>query len=64
LRVPHPGEYLNVILDGELIGPTPIMTPRKVPAGTHTIKLQHPSTNEVVLKRTITVRDGETVTIE
>jgi len=64
LRVPHPGEYLNVILDGELIGPTPIMTPRKIPAGTHTIKLQHPSTNEVVLKRTITVRDGETVTIE
>jgi hypothetical protein len=64
LLVPHPGEYLNIILDGELIGPTPIMQPRKIPAGIHTIKLQHPSTNEVVLKRQITVRDGETVTIE
>jgi hypothetical protein len=64
LLVPHPGEYLNIILDGDVIGPTPIMTPRKISAGTHTIKLQHPTTQEVVLKRTITVRDGETVTIE
>jgi hypothetical protein len=64
LLVPHPGDYLNIILDGDFIGPTPMMTPRALPAGRHTIKLVHPQTHEVVLSRTVTVHDGETVTIE
>ncbi|HEV7558312.1 MAG TPA: protein kinase [Kofleriaceae bacterium] len=65
LIVSHPSSpYLQVIVDGRYLGPTPMLKGTPIAAGPHTITLVHPTTNEVVLTRSVVVRDGETITIE
>jgi hypothetical protein len=54
--------YLSVVLDGALIGPTP-MFKQTIPAGSHVIELVDPRTSKVVVRRTVAVADGETITV-
>ncbi len=56
--------FANVSLDGAGLGPTPIMPPRKVPAGPHTIVLTSPKDGSVLLTRAITLTDGQTIRIK
>jgi eukaryotic-like serine/threonine-protein kinase len=59
----HRGDrYLNVLIDGQMIGPTPLFS-RRFPAGTHVVELVDPRTTEVVVKRTVKVEAGEVVTV-
>jgi len=60
------GSYLQITLDGLPIGNTPILEQNKrpLPAGRHTIVLTEPPGNQVVVQRTFTVSDGQTVTIQ
>ena len=57
------GTYLNVVLDGKLLGVTPLFG-KKIPAGTHTIELLQPDTGQVVVRKQVTVEDGQAVSIE
>ncbi len=56
--------FANVTLDGAGLGPTPIMPPRKVPAGPHTIVLMSPTDGSILLTRAITLTDGQTIRIK
>ena len=56
------GRYLNIVIDGDNIGPTPQYN-LAVPAGTHTVQLLDPPTGKVVVKRTVKVDAGQTVTV-
>jgi hypothetical protein len=59
----HKGDqFLNVVLDGRIIGPTPIFGDQ-IPAGSHVIELVDPRTSKVVVRRTVKVNVGETVTV-
>jgi serine/threonine-protein kinase len=59
----HQGSrYLNIVIDGDNIGPTPQYN-LAVPAGTHTVQLLDPPTGKVVVKRTVKVDAGQTVTV-
>src|SRR5262249_17522168 len=59
----HKGDrYLNVLVDGQMVGPTPLFN-RRIAAGTHIVELVDPRTTEVVTKRTVKVETGETVTV-
>jgi eukaryotic-like serine/threonine-protein kinase len=55
-------QYLSVIVDGRMVGPTP-MFDEPILAGTHVIELVEPKTSEVVVRRTVKVEVGKTVTI-
>jgi hypothetical protein len=50
------------VIDGDNIGPTPQYN-LAVPAGTHTVQLLDPPTGKVVVKRTVKVDAGQTVTV-
>jgi serine/threonine-protein kinase len=64
LLIVKPGDrYLNVVLDGQMIGPTPIYK-RSIPAGPHVVELVDPRTSEIVVKRTMKLGAGETFTVE
>jgi predicted Ser/Thr protein kinase len=52
--------YLEVHVDGKLFGKTPIMKPKPIDAGRHTVTLVSPTTGDIVYKTTIVVKDGET----
>jgi predicted Ser/Thr protein kinase len=54
--------YLSVVLDGAIIGPTP-MFGKPIAAGTHVIQLVEPKTSKVVVRRTVTIGDGDAVTV-
>jgi hypothetical protein len=54
--------YLSVVLDGSIIGPTPMFR-RVIPAGTHTIELVEAKTSKVVVHRVVTISDGDAVTV-
>jgi hypothetical protein len=54
--------YLSVVLDGALLGPTP-MFGKPIAAGTHVIQLVDPKTSKVVVQRTVTLGDGDAVTV-
>ena len=59
----HTGDrYLNVVVDGRIIGPTP-MFGQKIATGTHVVELVDAKTSAVVVKRTITVELGGTVSV-
>jgi len=59
----HKGDrYLNVVIDGRIIGPTP-MFGQKIATGTHVVELVDAKTSEVVVKRTIKVELGATVSV-
>jgi hypothetical protein len=59
----HKGDrYLNVLVDGQMVGPTPLFD-RRIAAGTHVVELVDPRTTEVVARRTVKVETGETVTV-
>jgi len=60
----HRKHYLNVLVDGQQIGVTPILGGKKLPAGRHRLELVDPQTSEVVVDKTIDLRDGETFTLE
>jgi len=63
LTAKHNGtRYLNVLVDGHLIGPTPKFG-EQIPAGSHVIELVDPKTSQVVVRRAVKVDVGETVTI-
>jgi protein kinase-like protein len=55
-------QYLSVIVDGRMIGPTPKFD-EEILAGTHVIELVDPKTSQVVIRRTVKVEVGKTVTI-
>jgi eukaryotic-like serine/threonine-protein kinase len=55
--------YLQVMLDGRLLGPTPMFRMR-IAAGTHLVELVDPATSQVVVRRTVTVDVGQSVTVE
>jgi hypothetical protein len=59
----HSGDhYLNVVVDGRIVDTTPVYA-RRLAAGTHVVELVDPRTSEVVVKRTIKVDAGQTVTV-
>ncbi|HEX2690446.1 MAG TPA: serine/threonine-protein kinase [Kofleriaceae bacterium] len=63
LTAKHRGDrYLNVVVDGHIVGPTPAFS-EQISAGTHVIELVDPSTSKVVVRRTVTVEVGKTVTV-
>lgn len=55
-------QYLSVMVDGRMIGPTPKFD-EAILAGTHVIELVDPKTSQVVVRRTVKVEIGKTVTI-
>jgi len=65
LLAKHHVHYLNVLVDGQQIGVTPILGKgRSLHAGKHRLELVDPQTSEVVVDKTIDLRDGETFTLE
>jgi serine/threonine-protein kinase len=59
----HKGDrYLNVLIDGRMIGPTPIFKLR-LATGTHVVELVDPRTTDVVARRSVKVEPGETVVV-
>lgn len=63
LTAKHKGDrYLNVLIDGRMIGPTPVFKLR-IAAGTHVVELVDPRTTDVVARRSVKVEPGETVTV-
>jgi serine/threonine-protein kinase len=59
----HKGErYLNVLIDGQMVGPTPLFN-RRLAAGAHVVELVDPRTNDVVARRSVKVDAGEVVTV-
>jgi hypothetical protein len=54
--------YLNVVVDGQLVGPTPMFN-RRIAAGTRTIELVDPRTGHVVTRTTVAVEDGASVSV-
>jgi eukaryotic-like serine/threonine-protein kinase len=58
----HGARYLNVVVDGRLIGPTPIFKHR-LATGSHTVELIDPRTTDVVVTLPVKVKVGETVTV-
>ena len=59
----HKGDrYLNVVIDGRIVGPTP-MFGQKLTTGTHVVELVDAKTSDVVVKRTIKVELGATVSV-
>ncbi|HEU4730320.1 MAG TPA: serine/threonine-protein kinase [Kofleriaceae bacterium] len=59
----HTGDtYLGVMIDGSFFDHTPVIK-EPIPAGTHTIELVDMASHRVVVRRTVTVHPGETVTI-
>jgi hypothetical protein len=64
LTVKHKdNRYLQVVLDGRILGPTPMFKLR-ISAGPHVVELVDPATSVVVVKRTVTVDVGQSVTVE
>jgi len=65
LKALHKGDrYLNVIVDGKTIGPTPILTRRALPAGPHTVELVDPRSGDVIVHKQIVVAPDQTVTVQ
>jgi serine/threonine-protein kinase len=63
LTAKHKGDrYLNVLIDGRMIGPTPVFKLR-LATGTHVVELVDPRTTDVVARRSVKVEVGETVTV-
>ncbi len=63
LTAKHTGDtYLLVMVDGRLFGPTPMFN-EKLPAGPHTIELVDSVSKDVVARKTLTVHDGDKVSI-
>jgi len=63
LTAKHKGDrYLNVLIDGRMIGPTPLFKLR-IAAGAHVVELVDPRTTDVVARRSVKVEAGETVTV-
>lgn len=56
------GRYLSVVVDGRIVGPTPKFG-EPIPAGTHVVELVDPKTSQVVIRRTVKIDLGETVTV-
>jgi hypothetical protein len=54
--------YADVSVDGKAVGTSPPLPPLKLPAGTHTIELSHPTYRPLL--KTVTVRSGETTRLE
>ncbi len=61
MRIELVGGWGNVIIDGELKGTVPPVLFIKLPAGTHDIEIQNPSTTTE--KRIVTVSPGKTVVV-
>jgi hypothetical protein len=55
----HADHYLNVIIDGHMVGVTPILKARPLPAGHHVLELVEPASGDIVVHREVTLRDGE-----
>lgn len=55
--------YANVLVDGKLVGPTPMLG-HKLPAGKHTVVLVDPASGEVRLRKTVTISSGELMRVE
>lgn len=63
LTVKHKGDaFVNVVLDGKVIGSSPIFR-KKLPAGKHRVELLDAKTGERVHEATIDVVDGKEVTV-
>ena len=57
------GTYLIVFVDGKRFGITPVLG-KALPAGTHTVELFRPDTDERVHEAQITIDDGEAETVQ
>ncbi|HEY5921654.1 MAG TPA: protein kinase [Kofleriaceae bacterium] len=57
------GIYANITIDDGAAFPGPVLKPRKIAAGRHTIKFLHPQSGEVLDTQTVTIEDGETVEV-
>lgn len=55
--------YANVLVDGKLVGPTPMLG-HKLPPGKHTVVLVDPASGEVRLRKTVIISSGELVRVE
>jgi hypothetical protein len=51
-----------VVLDGRILGPTPMFRQR-IAAGTHAIELVDAQSGEVVVRRTVKVEPGEAISV-
>jgi len=64
LKALHKGNrYLDVIVDGRKIGPTPIINPRKLPAGAHVVELVEPTSGEVIVHQRVDIAPDQTITV-
>jgi eukaryotic-like serine/threonine-protein kinase len=54
-----PGIYANITIDDSGPIPGPILRPRPIAAGRHTIKFIHPQTGEVLDTQVVVISDGE-----
>jgi hypothetical protein len=57
------GAFMTVVIDGKVFGDTPLYG-RKLAAGTHKIELIEPDSKAIVVSKTITITDGQSVTIK
>jgi hypothetical protein len=63
LTAKHRGDrYLNVVVDGHIVGPTPMFN-EPIAAGTHVVELVDPNTSKVVIRRAVTVDAGKTAIV-
>ncbi len=58
-----PGIFANITIDDGNPIPGPILRPRSLPAGRHTIKFIHPQTGDVLDTQTVTIDDGKTAEV-
>jgi hypothetical protein len=57
--------FLEVLVDGVAFGKTPILRPRSLAAGAHTVTLVDPTTNTVIHRESITIAaDKQTTVVE
>ena len=57
-----PGRYANITVDDNAI-PGPVLKPRALTAGRHTIKFIEPQTGEVLDTQAVTIEDGKTLEV-
>ncbi len=57
LSVPGADPYFLLFVDGQLVGPTPVLR-RKLPSGTHQIEIKSADNVRVVLRREVQILEG------
>jgi serine/threonine-protein kinase len=64
LTAKHKGDrYLNVVIDGRIVGPTPVFA-KQLAAGRHTIELVDPASSSVVTSRTVQIEPDQRISVD